>query len=349
MLTGLRGITSTVSVMLCASAAGSWIDRAPSRLPPLLVTICANHGAIVCVYLCWLLWPILVGFEEDNSDPDQRPLTVEKALFFGIILLLDVLQELGAIANRLSVERDWVPVLVGPVTPHTKYGLTQVNAVMRRIDFVCKLVAPSLLPLVVAIFTSRATWILLLAGSTVVLWAAEICCARIIARENPQLRALKNNLSDEARTEDDIEGQSKPFGPDAPKWPQQMYTMVVRGPIVRLKQYFAMPVWPASMSMALIQLTVLAYSATLITYLLEVGFSLTAITIARASGAMTALASTFITPYFVDHLRKRQSLRSVTSGEQENQDDTGEGIIVRKVGLWGIMSQFLSLVRSVLF
>lgn len=111
-----RGITSTVSAMLCASAVGSWIDRAPSRLPPLLVTISCNHGAIVASYLCWLLWPLIAGYGGDDADTTalQTPFSsLSKGFLFGFILLLDVIHDLSAIGNRLSVERDWVPVLVG--------------------------------------------------------------------------------------------------------------------------------------------------------------------------------------------------------------------------------------------
>ena len=296
----------------------------------------------MAAYLCWLLWPLIAG-RGDGDDATLTHLTISKALLFGIILLLDIVQELGSIANRFVVERDWVPVLVGPITPDMKYSLTQVNAVMRRIDFICKLVAPSLLPVVIAGFDSMAAWIILLAASTLVLWGLEITCAVVIARENAELRLPKKTPDNERETEGHIvQDSSETAGYELRSWPPGVYTMIVQEPIVRLKNYFSMEVWPASISVSLIQLTVLAYSATLITYLLEVGFSLTAITIARASGAITALASTFITPMAVGYLRRR---RTNHGNEEDRQDDAGEAVIVRSVGLWGITSQCLSLVR----
>jgi iron-regulated transporter 1 len=145
---------------------------------------------------------MMAGYAADDSTPQSPFSSLSRGFLFGFILLLDVIQDLGAIGNRLSVERDWVPVLVGPITSDTTYGLTQINAVMRRIDLICKLVAPSLLPLIVSTFNSRAAWIILLTITTILLWAAEVWCAHIIAKDNSQLRLPKVSSNDEATMED---------------------------------------------------------------------------------------------------------------------------------------------------
>lgn len=327
--------------MLCASTAGSWIDRAPSRLPPLLITISSNHGAIVASYLCWLIWPLMAGYQTDDSTHQTPFSKLSKGFLFGFILLLDVIHDLSAIGNRLSVERDWVPVLVGSATRDTTYGLTQINAVMRRIDLICKLVAPSLLPLIVANFSSRAAWIILLMVVTLFMWAVEVWCAQIIANDNPQLRLPKAPSNDAATMEDlDVDETYYNIKPGLTTWPQQLYFVFYRDPRVRIKHYFSMAVWPASISISILQMTVLAYSATLITYLLEVGFSLSAITIARASGSIMALSGTFITPMAVQYLRRRYSRSAAQSG---NSKDI-EGRVVRTVGQWGVTSQFICMV-----
>jgi iron-regulated transporter 1 len=154
--------------MFCASIVGSWIDRAPSRLPPLLISILSNHGAIVAAYICWLIWLIMAGTETDNTPHAQNPFSSSaKGFQFGLILVLDAIQHLSATGNKLSLERDWVPALVEPAgTSDAAYSLTQVNAVMGRIDLICKLVAPSLLPLIIS-KSGRTSWILLLVGATV--------------------------------------------------------------------------------------------------------------------------------------------------------------------------------------
>ena len=103
--------------MLCASAVGNWIDRSSTRLPPMLISISSNHGAIVASYLCWLLWPVMVGNRVDGDTPSRTPFSsLPEGFLFGCFLLMDVVHDLGATANMLSLQRDWVPVLVGPGT-----------------------------------------------------------------------------------------------------------------------------------------------------------------------------------------------------------------------------------------
>lgn len=329
--------------MLFSSAVGNWIDRSPSRLPTLLTTICFNHAAVVASYICWLSWPVPADGNAHSESPFS---SFEKGILFGIILLLDIIHDLGAIGNRLSLERDWVPVLVGHITPDINYGLTEVNAVMTRIDLVCKLVAPSLLPVIISTVSSRTAWIVLLAVLTAVFWALEVWCARIIARENSELDAPKMPSHDSATEEDlVIEDRYNDLNPRLQSLPQQMYFILYQEPAVRLRHYFSIPMWPASIASALLQLTVLAYSATLITYLLEIGFSLSSITIARASGAIMALSSTIITPALVGHMRKRLGRNKFSGGAIEEKDeDELESKVVRRVGLWGISSQFICLV-----
>jgi iron-regulated transporter 1 len=148
-------------------------------------------------------------------------------------------------------QRDWIPVLVGPITSAITYDLTQVNAVNARIDQIVSLVAPSLLPLIMAFFGDRTGWISLLVGITVLLWIAEVWIARQIAAENAELREPKKPSHDLASIED--------------PWPTKLYYVLYQDPALRLRHFFSIPMWPASISTSLLHLTVLAYSATMIT------------------------------------------------------------------------------------
>jgi solute carrier family 40 (iron-regulated transporter), member 1 len=162
-------MSSTIFTMLCASGVGSYIDRAPSRLSPLLILITINHCAIAAAYGSWLLWPLIAGKTDDSTskDPFSSP---GKGFLFSFLVLLDVVQDLSVMGNRLSIERDWVSALVGPITDtESSYSLTQVNSVLKRIDLITKLVAPSLLPLIISLIHSRVGWIALLGGLTVCL------------------------------------------------------------------------------------------------------------------------------------------------------------------------------------
>jgi len=206
---------------------------------------------------------------------------------------------------------------------------------MTRLDLVCKLIAPSLLPLIVSNFSSRSVWIMLLTLVTFMFWTLEVWFAHILAKENDELWLPKT-------TTKVLEGNETYHTPQPgfSSMLQKLYSVIYQSPRMRLKYYFAIPVWPASISISILQLSVLAYSATVVTYLLEVGYSLSAVTLARGSGTIMALCGTFIIPLAATYLRKRYS-RSQGIGESEI-----EGRVVRKIGLWGVSSQFFFMVRN---
>lgn len=324
---------------------GNWIDRSQSRLQPLLTSVYLSHGAITLSYLAWLLWPIVPsdGYGDEKSEAHVTAWNVPKAFLFSLIVLLDIIHDMSAIANRVSLERDWIPVLAGPITPDVTYGLTQVNAVMKRLDLVSKLVAPSILPLIIAVFNFREGWILLLAVTTIIFLIIQVRSMYVVARENPELRAVKKP-SDGVSSDEGygIGDQYVHLKSGFRSWPGITYTIMFKNPVARLRHYFSMPIWPASIAEALAQMTVLAYSSTLVTYLLEVGFSLNVVTVARASGTIMALASTIIGPMVVNVIRKRRSRQS-SDGNNTGYDI--EGAVVRSVGAWGITSQILCMVE----
>lgn len=333
--------------MLFSSAVGNWIDRSQSRLRPMLTSIYLSHGAIILSYLAWLLWPIVPsdGYADEESEPHVTAWTASKVLLFGLIVTLDVVHDISSICNRVSLERDWVPVLVGPITPQVTDGLTQVNAVMKRLDLASKLVAPSILPLIIAVFNFREGWILLLATSTIIFLIVQARSAHIVAREHPELLALKKPSPGMVIDHEyDFASRQDLHKSGFRAWPSRIYTSIYKNSVARLKHYFSMPVWPASIAEALAQMTVLAYSSTLLTYLLEVGFPLSVVTVARASGTIMALASTVIAPIAVKFVRKRKTRQS---SDRNPSGDEIEGNAVRSVGIWGISSQVLCMVRPI--
>jgi len=219
-----------------------------------------------------------------------------------------------------------------------------------------------------AFFGDRSGWISLLVGVTMLLWIVEVWIARQIAVENAELRAPKKPSHDLATMEDlEVDDRFLHLQAGIRSWPTKLYYVLYQDPSLRLRHFFSIQMWPASISTSLLHLTVLAYSATMITCayilssqisrevhpdsyshppldLLEVGFSLSLITVAKATGSITGLLSTVVTPMAVRYMRRRQALK-VFRGETTDDDDDTEGTIVRAVGKWGICTQFLSLVR----
>lgn len=98
------------------------------------------------------------------------------------------------------------------------------------------------------------------------------------------------------------------------------------------------------------QFTVLAYSATLVTYLIDIGLSLQVITVAKASGSIMSIGSTFLTPVAVSYSEKRRQRRGLVMREQseasgaDSPENLNRGMAVQLVGRWAILGKFLALV-----
>ncbi|PBP19676.1 putative Solute carrier family 40 member 1, partial [Diplocarpon rosae] len=308
-----RGIIATLSSIVFSSSVGAWIDRSRNQAKPFLTSVVVNHSAIVLTYLAWMLWPAL----------DEHDSAFSRNILFGTILVLDVIQNLSATGNSLSLSRDWIPSLVG-VDPSSEQTLTQVNAVIARVDLFCKVASPSLLPIIISTF-SRNTWIALVTISTLSVWCIEILCLRRVTRENPRLLSPRVQSKSAVEAIEGLMGEPKNLF-------RRVSLHLCHRPLLRIRQFFSMAVWPASITTAFLYLTVLVYSATLITYLLQRGFSLGVVTIARTSGSLMGFIATFTTPVASSYLTRRLSLPSTN------------GVVARKLGSWGITGQFLALV-----
>ena len=65
---------------------------------------------------------------------------------FLLILALGIVERLSRLANLVSIERDWVPTMVAAGATdkqHPPYDLSRLNAVMSRVDLICRLGSPN--------------------------------------------------------------------------------------------------------------------------------------------------------------------------------------------------------------
>jgi iron-regulated transporter 1 len=245
------------------------------------------------------------------------------------------------------MERDWV--IIAADQDGMAYDLTHLNSSMRRIDLICKLIAPILISVVVSA-TSVKSGVLVVGGMSLLSWGIEIWCARHVWMLNPKLQALKSIAQDESV----LTGvYSSPLGFSA------RVVKGIKAYAQDFEKYFSSIVWAPSLSLAFLHLSALSYGATFITYLLSIGISLDLITIARAAGSIIEISSTVVTPLGVYYLGKavnhghyrgveRSSDATTTLLDERADDDlavrTETGL--ERLGLWGISWQFLNLVST---
>lgn len=282
-----------------------------------------------------------------------------------------MVEKLSRATNILSVERDWVPTLASPcveVTTPTPYDLTHLNTVMRRIDMLCKLIAPLAVSMFVSTLGSERVAVVVVAAISTLSWSLECWCVQQLWNQSCRLRARKETVDDVAGG---YVGES--FARCAPG-PLLSFVSEITGSIRAhlegLRYYFGTSVWIPSVCAAIPHGSVLTFSGTMITYLLNAGFSLNMVTGARASGALFEISSTFIFPWAVRTLsstghtgvwygmrnyRKVETQDSLSGDEDrssDNEDQESEfehrvpilefGVI--RVGTWAICGLFVSLV-----
>ena len=247
----------------------------------------------------------------------------------------------------ISMERDWVPILAARATENESpaYSLTHLNAVMRRIDLLCKLLAPIAISFFIS-FTSLPAGVVLVAGISTLSWGLEVWSARSVWQRNPQLRQFKGDRHAEETeivSHETSQNLLRRLGKGiATLWAREA---------TQMHRYFASVVWIPSLSLALLHLSVLQYSATFITFLLNSGFSLLLITIARVASSVVEVSSTFVAPLIIKNLaRPHEDIgideddEPLLGGCEATGQDQFHSVGLIRSGLWGITLQLCCLV-----
>ena len=236
-------------------------------------------------------------------------------------------EKLSRAANILSMERDWVPTLANPswnATVKAPYNLTHLNTALRRIDLLCKLIAPLAVSIFISAIGSERVAVAVVAAISMLSWGPECWSVQRVWNQNSRLRGLKTpsehtfrGLGQEEEEEEEeeaagenLDGRAKASSKRSPI-PVQNFTSKIKVSIRThrngLHYFFASPVWVPSICAAIPHASVLTFSGTMITYLLNDGFSLNWITGAKASGAIFEMGSTILFPWAVGTLSRNRN------------------------------------------
>jgi solute carrier family 40 (iron-regulated transporter), member 1 len=298
------------------------VDREPSRLRALLLTIVVNRLTLIACCLLWILLFIVTQFKL-------------RVATFVVILGLGMVEKASRMANTLSMERDWVPT-VAEEHDHASeqaYNLIHLNTVIRRIDISSKFLAPLAISSVVALIEPTLAAMAMGAFSAISM-AVELWAAMQVWKQNRRLRSLKQPKSDSVLNMDNLadpNGRVKAAAlQSAPSLLlDQMRSLVARMEkiihiqIDGLKYYFSTVIWLPSVGVAILHASVLAWSGTLITWLLNAGFSLPQVTVAKGIGSIFEIGSTLVFPLAVSLLRSRSppEPRSSVAYEMVGRED----------------------------
>ncbi|MCJ1270057.1 hypothetical protein MMC22_009951 [Lobaria immixta] len=184
---------------------------------------------------------------------------------------------------------------------------------MRRIDIICKFVGPLAISGLVAL-VKPASASVTVAGVSSVSLALEWWTVVRVWKNNGRLRAAKkarysasSSLELGRRGEPDLRANPHDVsilqiflakGEKALKDARS----IIQAHIDGLRYYFSTTVWLPSIGVAVLHASVLAWSGTLITWLLNENFSLTEVTVAKGVGSLFEIGSTFLFPWAVSML-----------------------------------------------
>ncbi|KAI1740693.1 Ferroportin1-domain-containing protein [Xylaria scruposa] len=353
----LRMVIIYIAMIVLSSSVGHWVERSPSRLRTLISTICCNRASVILGSFFWLLilsQENLLISELPATTPPRFALPrndVLKNFVFAIAVVFGIIERLSASGNLISMERDWVVTVAGPVGH--PYNLTNLNAVMRRIDLVCKLISPILISIVISATGSVRIGVLYTGLVSFISIPIELVSAKRVWNRSAVLQAPKP-VPVPAPTPNPTAGdQASQIRIES--WPSKL-----RQYFKGLELYFTSPAWIPSFALAMLHFNMLTWRATFVTYLINVGYSLNVITIARAIGSLFEISSTIITPRGIVYLGKSHRRNTVSGDESEDSllaeephhddsiSDTQTIVGLQRLGLWGMSSQLLNTIPVVL-
>jgi iron-regulated transporter 1 len=230
--------------------------------------------------------------------------------FFAISVGLACLEKLAFIANTVSVERDWIIVVADSLGTDRQ----DLNSAMRRIDLICKLIAPLCISFVDAYSTTIAIWVVF--GQNALSVIFEYFAIAQVFTSVPEL-AHREERNRSPRTRDLSPQQTNLASTDGGPF------AMIADCLEPFESYVSNPAFLASFSLSLLYLTVLSFGSQMTTYLLTVGFTSVHISVMRLVAVALELLATCAAPIM---MRKIGAVRS---------------------GLWFINEQLISIAISI--
>lgn len=272
------GFLTTGTAIFLSGWAGHQVDiRHSLRLVQtctviLKVSACGAYaGSLVLMY--------------DHSRDLQHPWGSSLAQgMFAVIVICGCIHNLAGVGLSVAIERDWVTVIADGSSDH----LTTINTYVRRIDLLCKLLAP----LFVSLLTTAASYpfsAYFLCGVEAACMVFELIWITIVYRRFPQLQAAQAT-KEAAKLR---EAQAHRESPVSVQLELQKY---LKDSISDWKEFIHHPIFLSSIAISCLYFTVLAFDGTMLSYLKAETYSDPFLAGMRAMNVVAGLAGTMAMP-----------------------------------------------------
>jgi iron-regulated transporter 1 len=266
---------------LCRAAAaallGSWVGALVDRRDRLEVVRLSIVWQRLSVAASCLVLAAMMGREKG---------VVTYGLFAASVVLACV-EKVAFVANTVAVERDWIVV----VAESLKMDRQELNSTMRRIDLLCKLIAPVGIGLLDGYSTRLAVWVVF-AQNAVSVGAEYFAIAQVYAAV-PELGLGKRQQQQQNSEPSSQQHHEQSATPKSSRLPRALLPWI---------SYLQNPAFLASFALSLLYLTVLSFASQMTTYLLTLGFTSTHVSLMRLASVVLELSATIAAPYLMHRI-----------------------------------------------
>ena len=313
----IYGFVTTAAAIVFSNAVGRSIDRySQTKLRTLRAYILAQKllvGASYALFLVLFLDDRLKRAAENGGrgpDRTQRDSDASRSVWavFASVTLLGCGVILSNVGVSVGVEREWVQI----ISRGSPARLTRLNAIMRRIDLLSKLLSPLFVSLLTTAISYRHSVVILLAicGLSAVF---EILFIGTVYRRFPALAEDEAKVLERRRSllqnEQQQQQQKARKGPVGSQdklkrlghVPGKLLAGFQAGIVEQYRDWklFAhMPIFVTSVCISLLYMSVLSFDSTFIAYLKsETTYSDAFIAGMRAVGVVAGLLGTIVMPW----------------------------------------------------
>ncbi|KAF4126725.1 solute carrier family 40 (iron-regulated transporter), member 1 [Geosmithia morbida] len=267
----LYAVARGLAAMFLSSTVGRYIDTG-HRLAVVRLSIVLQRVAVAASCLIFLV--LVCGAV--TSD-------LARSWSFVGLVLLSCVEKLGSIMSLVSVERDWKGPKIVTIAEGHREALPVMNAQMRRIDLVCKLVGPFAIGIIDGFSTELAVAINL--GMNLLSIPVEYIFIAQGRGDGPHPPAHARGPEEEQQT-------------DTGQWLVTAGSELVRN----TRLYFHHPAFLPSFSGAIMYFTVLSFSGRMVTYLMAEGYTSTQVSVARTLSVCVEVMATWLGPWLMGRI-----------------------------------------------
>jgi len=269
--------TRGLSAIVFAPAVGQYIDSS-NRLQVVRVSIVVQRLVVAgsCVIFFLMARNVYMGPGEHQG-------------MMALLAFFACLEKLCSIMNLVAVEKDWVAVVAGP---YSQEALRIINAQMRRIDLICKLLGPLFIALIDGVSTESA--IVVNFGLNLAAIIIEYFAIAKVYHEVPDLQVPKRKSIERTQSQDRLRAEESRL---MHNW--RHVQNVVKKSGTDFAFYFDHRAFLPSFAGALLYLTVLNFAGQMVTYLLSAGYNSTQIAIARTFSVAFEVLATWVAPWLM--------------------------------------------------